>query len=107
MAPPGVRVRFERQHSVDGASYESMEVQEAGDPDHPDAIDITLPLAGANITSQAVRIVSEDLPVTGDPAVTDWLVKAWWKGQVDALAKFDDADLTMAHRRCLYRPRHP
>lgn len=95
MAPPGVRVNFERQHSVDGASYESIETQEAGDPDNMDAIDITLPLAGANITNQTARIVSEDLPVTGDPAATDWLDKPWWVVQVPALAKYAAADLTL------------
>ncbi len=95
MAPPGVRVKFERTHSVSGSSWESLETQEAGNPADPDAIDITLPLAGANLTTQTARIVTEALPVTGDPAVTDFLNKAWWKAQVDAFDKFADADITL------------
>jgi len=95
MAPPGVRVKFERQHSVAGTSYESTEIQEAGNPDHMDAIDITLPLAGANLTTQTVRIISEPLPLAGDPPATDWLDKPWWKAQVKTLAEYADADLTL------------
>jgi hypothetical protein len=95
MAPPGVRVRFERTHSVGGSSYESTEVQEAGDPDHMDALEITLPLAGANLQTQSARVVSEALPVAGAPEATDFLHKPWWKEQVPALAEYADADLTL------------
>jgi len=95
MAPPGVRVKFERTHSVGGSSYESTEVQEAGTPDHMDAIEITLPLAGANLQTQSARVVSEELPVAGDPLATNFLNKPWWKAQVPALAEYADADLTL------------
>ena len=95
MACPGVRVNFERQHSVEGASYESLETQEAGDPDDLDAIEVTLQLAGANLQSQSARIVSAALPTAGAPAVTNWLDKPWWVAQVPALAKYAAADLTL------------
>ena len=93
LACPGVRIKFERSHSYEGEGWESIEEQESGDPDDLDAIDATLPLAGMNITTQSVRIVSEILPVAGDPEEIDWLNLDWWKGQVAALNDLQNIEL--------------
>jgi hypothetical protein len=97
LACPGVRVIFERTHEFDGSSFESIEAQVAGDPDDLDAISITLPLAGMNVTTQSVRILSEALPATGSPptVTVNWLDKPWWIAQVPSLGKIVAEELTL------------
>jgi hypothetical protein len=101
----GVTVKFERTHTVDGATWETISEQTAGNTAHPDAITMTLQLAGANLSSQSAYIQTEDPPDDGgDPPVVDWLDKTWWKKKVPTLAAIADADLFLTAATQIVEP---
>ena len=80
---PGVSISYEKTHSVDGQTYNTVETDTAGDVNALDCVYGVFDLQGSSQTFVSQKIVTEDFPEAND--------KAWWKLQVPWLAQYDDA----------------
>lgn len=93
---PGVALQYDRTVTSGGATYYQVETDTAGDHTDIRALTATIPLSGSiGGSAQYQEILTSDFPVSGDPAVHDFLSKAWWKSRVPALAAIADADLVL------------
>jgi hypothetical protein len=86
---PGVLVAFEKTHDVEGVSYETVEVQTAGDINHIEALRTTIQLSGQSVSTTKVRAKIVTKPAT----LEDWT--AWLVANDAWVAALAPADWTM------------
>jgi len=85
---PGVSLRYEQSHSVGAQTYETVELDEAGDVDAIDTVISTIELAGSRASVLTQKIVTADWP----SPMTD---KDWWTARVPWLGDLDANYLTI------------
>lgn len=88
----GVRIVYETTHTVDGIAYPSTVVDEAGNPDDPDADVICFDLEGSSTSyvKQEIETANYEDGLTVLPETLDW-----WKRWVPWLAHLTPADVTL------------
>ena len=84
----GIRIIFEKTHTDGTDTWHSVEEDTAGTPDALGGLTSTVSLAGLNLTRQAARVETSDVPV-------DWTDDDFWQERVPSLAAFAAADLTV------------
>ncbi len=84
---PSVVIRYEKNNTSNGIGYQSITVDKfpaAATGDELGSVNLTIPLAGSNLTMQSAAIVVEALPA-------DLCDLTWWKSKVPEL---NDARIT-------------
>lgn len=84
---PGVEIAYEKTHSVDEQTFNTVELDTAGDTSAIDAVFASFDLQGSTRTYVKQKIVSEEYPASNS--------KTWWKKHVTWLNAIADADITI------------
>jgi len=84
---PGVSISYEKTHSVDDQTYNTVETDTAGDTNAIDCVYGVFDLQGSSQSYVSQKIVTEDYPEEND--------KAWWTTQVPWLAQYDWSDIVI------------
>jgi hypothetical protein len=78
---PGVRIVYEKTHDVDGRTYSSYSMDEAGDVDDEDAVSLSFDLEGSSRSFEAQEVKTETYGE--DPDTLNWWVRwAPWLGTI-------------------------
>lgn len=80
--PAGIIVRYEKPHVVNGAGQISIVKDTAGETSGFGVMPITIPLAGANLTTEKAVVGTRDIPTDG---ATDLAARKWWIKHIEAL----------------------
>jgi len=85
---PGIILRYEQTHQVDGTSYETTTLDQAGDTGDLRTLISTIELAGKRVRNLTQKIVTEDWPV-------DLNDSDWWKARLPWLDEATVQNLTI------------